>query len=101
MPLGVCQDIWGHWQRFYHTLIYPQFNSVLAWEVWFYMGYIVLLLAELWLLMRCDLARWSSEARGWRGGVYRLLSLGFRCPTTDAEIRPKSEPAMPRRGTGC
>lgn len=75
----------GHWQRFYYTLIYPQFKSVLAWEIWFYLAYVVILLGELWLLMRCDLARWAGEARGWRTMAYRLLSLGFRCPTTTDE----------------
>ena len=75
----------GHWQRFYYAIIYPQFKSVLAWEIWFYIAYIAILLAELWLLMWCDLARWAGEARGWWATVYRLLSLGFRCPTNPAE----------------
>jgi Ni/Fe-hydrogenase subunit HybB-like protein len=75
----------GHWQRFYHALIYPQFNSVLAWEIWFYVGYAVLLLGELWLVMRSDLSQWACEARDWRTRAYRLVSLGFRCPTTDVD----------------
>ena len=70
----------GHWERFWHVIVYPQWNSVLAWEIWFYNFYIVLLLAELWLLMRRDLARWAGEVRGVRRLCYRVLSLGFRCP---------------------
>jgi Ni/Fe-hydrogenase subunit HybB-like protein len=75
----------GHWQRFYYAIIHPQFKSVLAWEIWFYFAYIAVLLAELWLLMRCDLARWAGESRRLRATAYQLLSLGFRCPTSPIE----------------
>jgi Ni/Fe-hydrogenase subunit HybB-like protein len=75
----------GHWQRFYQAIIHPQFNSVLAWEIWFYLAYTALLLGELWLLMRCDLARWATEARDWRTRTYSVLSLGFRHPASDAD----------------
>jgi molybdopterin-containing oxidoreductase family membrane subunit len=75
----------GHWQRFWHVFVYPQWNSVLAWEIWLYLLYVVVLLVELWLLMRCDLSRWGAQAGGWAGRFYRVLSLGFRCPVTAAE----------------
>jgi Ni/Fe-hydrogenase subunit HybB-like protein len=75
----------GHWERFWHAMIYPQFNSVLAWEIWFYNVYLLLLLGELWLLMRSDLARWAQEAPSSIKHLYRLLSLGFRSPTTPTE----------------
>ena len=77
----------GHWDRFWHVFVYPQWDSVLAWEIWFYNIYIIVLVAELWLLMRCDLSRWASEAGGWLGRFYRVLSLGFRFPPTEAEER--------------
>ena len=47
----------GHWERFHYVLIYPQWHSVLAWEIWFYNAYIIVLLLELWMLMRRDLSR--------------------------------------------
>lgn len=75
----------GHWERFYYALIYPQFKSVLAWEIWFYLAYVAILLGELWLLMRSDLARWAGGVGGWRKYAYRLLSLGFRCPKSADE----------------
>jgi molybdopterin-containing oxidoreductase family membrane subunit len=77
----------GHWKRFWHVITYPQWRSVLAWEIWFYNIYIVILLAEMWFLMRCDLSRWVTEARGWAKRIYRLLSLGFHCPETPEEER--------------
>jgi Ni/Fe-hydrogenase subunit HybB-like protein len=75
----------GHWERFWYVIRYPQWNSVLAWEIWFYNVYIVVLLAELYLLLRADLARWAAELGGIRGRLYRVLSLGYRLPATDAE----------------
>ena len=75
----------GHWERFWHVMVYPQWGSVLAWEIWFYNAYIVVLLAELWLLMRADLARWAQETRGMLRPVYRLLSFGFTCPANAGE----------------
>lgn len=77
----------GHWERFWHVFFFPQWKSVLAWEIWFYLGYIVILLAELWLLMRCDLSRWSDTASGFPAKVYRTLCFGFRCPETADEKR--------------
>jgi len=76
----------GHWERFFYVLIYPQWHSVLAWEIWFYNAYAVVLIAELWFLMRCDLSRWSTEASGLWGRIYRLLTLGFRCPTSPEQL---------------
>ena len=77
----------GHWTRFWHVIVYPQWRSVLAWEIWFYNFYIVMLLADLWFLMRCDLSRWTAEASGFARRVYRPLTLGFHCPTTAEETR--------------
>ena len=70
----------GHPGRFWHTLAYPQWSSVLAWEIWFYNAYIVILVAELWLLMRCDLADLAQRTTGLRRLFYRAASLGFACP---------------------
>lgn len=70
----------GHWERFWHVLVYPQWRSVLPWEVYLYTAYAGILLLALYFIMRCDLSRWGSEAKGSAQGFYRLLSLGFRCP---------------------
>jgi len=75
----------GHWQRFWHVLAYPQWHSVLAWEIWFYNVYILLLLSEMWLLMRADLARLARTSQGVLGWVYGVLSLGFRPSASDAD----------------
>jgi len=84
----------GHWERFWHVFVYPQWNSVLAWEIWLYCSYVVVLVGELWLLMRCDLARWRDRASRWARGLYRVLCLGFECPSTrEAEAACQAQAA--------
>jgi Ni/Fe-hydrogenase subunit HybB-like protein len=75
----------GHWERFLYVFIHPQWHSVLAWEIWFYNAYFVVLLAELWVMMRKDLSRWSKQVPGVWGKFYRKLALGFQGPTTPEE----------------
>lgn len=66
----------GHPERFWHVFRYPQWNSVLAWEIQIYNFYILLLIAELYLLMRPDLVKLSQMKEGARF-FYRLATLGY------------------------
>ncbi len=75
----------GKISRFWHPLVYPQFSSsVLAYEIWLYGGYIGMLLLELWLLMRMDLAHLAIRHKS---RLYGLLSFGHRAPATEKEDR--------------
>ncbi len=51
----------GQPTRFWHTLVYRNFNSVLEWEIFFYVIYASIILAELWLLTRSQ----SPKAKAW------------------------------------
>ena len=64
----------GHLERFWTVFINRSPTSVLEWEIHFYTLYAVILLAELWLLMRRDLIRVGQEP-GLRGRLCRLLAL--------------------------
>jgi Ni/Fe-hydrogenase subunit HybB-like protein len=64
----------GHLERFWTVFINRSPTSVLEWEIHFYTLYAVILLSELWLLMRRDLIRAGQEA-GLRGRLCRLLAL--------------------------
>ena len=44
----------GRPERFYRTLTNWDASSVLAWEILFYLAYIVILLVEIWILLRPD-----------------------------------------------
>ncbi len=70
----------GHPWRAWHVFAYWQSSSVLAWESLFYIFYIIIILAELRLLMRCELARAAADGTGFRRTVCKLLSVGFQCP---------------------
>ncbi|MFN3422131.1 MAG: NrfD/PsrC family molybdoenzyme membrane anchor subunit, partial [Armatimonadota bacterium] len=42
----------GHMERFYFVFTRPNFHSMMAWMVWLYTGYSLLLASELWLALR-------------------------------------------------
>lgn len=72
--LSVWADI-GHMSRFWHVMVYPNFRSPMAWMIWLYTLYFIILIAELWFLLRRDLVQGARQP-GWRGRVYRVLALG-------------------------
>ncbi|MHB1654561.1 MAG: NrfD/PsrC family molybdoenzyme membrane anchor subunit [Desulfitobacteriaceae bacterium] len=78
----------GHPERFWHTLVYRNMSSVLEWEIHFYLLYILLVLGELWLVMRDDLSAMATNQKGIRGALGRILSLGYR-PSPTSEGRTK------------
>jgi len=63
----------GHMERFWVSLRYWKLTSVLAWEVHFYLVYIVLLLAELYHSLRRDLVLWRDKP-GFRGTLAHLVT---------------------------
>ncbi len=65
----------GHMSRFYKVFISPNPRSLMAWIIWLYTAYFLLLLAELRLALRPDLVRWSALG-DIRGKVARLLLFG-------------------------
>ena len=70
-------SIWfdlGRMDRFYMVFTSPNFGSMMAWMVWLYTAYTLLMLVELWMALRPDLARWAGQ-EGWRGTIGRVLSL--------------------------
>lgn len=74
--LAIWFDL-GHMERFYYVFTRPNFGSMMAWMVWLYTAYFVLLLVELYFALRADLARWSASD-GWRRAVANLLLFGRR-----------------------
>lgn len=74
--LAIWADI-GHMARAWHVIAYANFKSPMAWMIWLYSAYFILLLAEFWFLLRRDLAA-GVDAPGPKGTVYRLLALGSR-----------------------
>lgn len=75
----------GHPWRFWRMFATPHWTSVMTIEGWLYVIYLAIIVAELWLLMRADLARMAEEQTGWRQVVYRLLALAYEPPLSDQE----------------
>lgn len=74
--LSIWVDI-GHMGRAWEVLVYANFKSPMAWMIWLYSAYMLLLVAEMWFLLRADLVAGLS-APGLKGAVYRVLALGSR-----------------------
>jgi molybdopterin-containing oxidoreductase family membrane subunit len=72
--LSIWADL-GHMGRAWKVLIYANFKSPMAWMIWLYSAYFLLLLAELWFLLRADLVAGRSVP-GVKGAVYRRLTFG-------------------------
>ena len=50
--LGFVSLDLGHMERFFYVFVSPSATSVLTWVIYFYVGYIVLLIVELVLILR-------------------------------------------------
>jgi protein NrfD len=59
----------GHPLRFWHVLLYPDFNSMITWMVWLHMAYLLVLVVEI------GLALWGKPGHGRILKALALLSL--------------------------
>lgn len=67
----------GHMERFYEVYTRPNFRSMMAWMVWLYTAYFVLLLFEFWFETREDFVLWGNKP-GLTGTLSRILTLGSK-----------------------
>jgi len=65
----------GHMLRFWKVYTSMAWTSMMAWMVWLYTAYTILLLAELWFALRADLVTWSARP-GLSGTLARVLIFG-------------------------
>ncbi len=65
----------GHQERFWEVYTRPNFFSMMAWMVWLYTAYFILVLVEMWLALRADLVV-AKQRGGFGGRLAGLLSLG-------------------------
>jgi len=85
--LSIWADL-GHMFRAWEVLVYPNFQSPMAWMIWLYSTYMVLLIVEMWFLLRRDLAAGKSQP-GLRGAVYSALSLGSADTSDEGATRDR------------
>lgn len=75
--LFIVYDL-GHIERFWTVFFNVSLSSILEVEIFLYVVYAVLILGELFFLMRQDLVRLTERNSGIAKGFYRVLSLGTR-----------------------
>jgi protein NrfD len=86
--LSIWADL-GHMGRAWKVVVYANFKSPMAWMIWLYSAYLLLLIVELWFLLRADLVAGRS-APGLKGVVYRALALGSRDASEAAAMRDRT-----------
>lgn len=75
----------GHMERFYYVYLRPNFRSMMAWMVWLYTAYGLLLLLELYFALRRHLPKYAN-AGGFTGLLARLLTGGRKTPFSPEEV---------------
>lgn len=85
--LSIVFDL-GHIGRAWHVIVYANFSSMMAWMIWLYLFYFLLVVAELWYLLRHDLVV-GAKRIGWKAGIYRLLALGSRDTSKEGKARDR------------
>jgi protein NrfD len=85
--LSIWADL-GHMGRAWEVLVYANFKSPMAWMIWLYSAYLLLLVVELWYVLRADLVA-GLGAPGFKGAAYRLLSLGSPDRSAGAAARDR------------
>ncbi len=67
----------GHPERCFEMMLTPHLTSPMAMFGFVYAWYLMaVLLLELWLDYRHDFVRWSAEHKGFKGWLYRTLTVG-------------------------
>ena len=87
----VC--IWldiGHMERAWRVLLTPNFTSAMAWMIWLYTAYFILLLFETYFVMRNDFIQLSkSTPPGFLKSLYQLLAMGSLVSSEESVTRNK------------
>jgi len=66
----------GHPLRGINVMITPNPTSAMAGFGYFYSGYMVILLFEVWLVFRKDIITYARRSRGLKQTIYKVLALG-------------------------
>ena len=89
--VGALFSIWvdlGFMERVWEVYTQPNPRSMMAWMIWLYTGFAIVLVLVLWRALRADLAAWSQRP-DLRGGLARLLTPGARDLSTAALARDR------------
>lgn len=85
--LSIWSDL-GQMFRAWHVIIYPNFKSPEAVVIYLYSTYMILLLTEIYFLMRYDFVIGANNITI-KGKIYRFLSLGSKDTSENSRIRDR------------
>jgi molybdopterin-containing oxidoreductase family membrane subunit len=85
--LAIWVDL-GHMSRAFNVFAYPNLKSPMAWMIWLYSAYFLLLAVELWFLLRRDLVA-GAQRTGSRARFYKVLSLGTKSTSEESINRDR------------
>lgn len=85
--LSIWADL-GHMGRAWHVMIFPNFKSPMAWMIYLYSIYMLLLFVEIYYLLRYDFVTGANEST-LKGKIYHFLSLGSKDKSEESKLRDK------------
>jgi molybdopterin-containing oxidoreductase family membrane subunit len=85
--LSIWADI-GHMGRAWHVIIFPNFKSPMAWMIYLYSIYMLLLIVEIYFLLRYDFVMGKNNLT-LKGKIYNFLSFGSTDTSEESKIRDK------------
>lgn len=68
----------GHLERMGNFLLTPNFSSLMWWMATFYFLYVILEIAEFWVLIRWEMVKLSKATSGIKALLYRIWLLGSK-----------------------
>jgi len=72
--LSIWADL-GHMLRAWHIMVYPNYKSPMAWMITLYTVYMLLIIAEIYFVMRYDFVI-GKNTKGLKGKLYKFFSFG-------------------------
>ncbi|MGB9601761.1 MAG: NrfD/PsrC family molybdoenzyme membrane anchor subunit, partial [Limisphaerales bacterium] len=85
--LSIWADL-GHMWRAWHVMAFPNFKSPMAWMIYLYSIYMLLLFLEIYFLLRYDFITGSNE-NTFKGKIYKFLSFGSKDVSEESRLRDK------------
>lgn len=85
--LSIWADL-GHMGRAWHVMIYPNFKSPMAWMIYLYLIYMLLLVFEIYYLLRYDFVIGANNET-LKGKLYKILLFGSKDKSEESRLRDK------------
>ena len=83
--LSIWSDL-GHMTRAWRVMVFPNYKSPMAWMITLYSAYMLLIVLEIYYVMRYDFVKGKNES-GFKGRLYKILSMGSSSLNEERKIK--------------